>query len=160
METNNSSLPRSPKEAKRLGLKVYFTGKECSRQHLAPRFASTASCTECMKMHFNSWREKNVEKDRRDSRRWQINNRAKVIAAIARYEAGRDKRTPKWADPSKIAAVYVEARRLSSETGIEHHVDHVIPLHGKRVSGLHVHNNLCAIPAEINKKKSNSYEIG
>jgi hypothetical protein len=67
-------------------------------------------------------------------------------------------RTPTWADQQDIAAVYERAARVAAETGIPHHVDHVIPLQGKLVSGLHVANNLQPIPARDNILKSNRFE--
>jgi hypothetical protein len=52
-----------------------------------------------------------------------------------------------------------QARLLFKQTGIPHHVDHIIPLTGKRVSGLHVHNNLQVIPARENLRKHNHFEV-
>jgi hypothetical protein len=149
----------SPSEARALGLKRYFTGVPCKRGHVTERFVSTLSCVECMKGHFSKWRAANEDVDRERCRHWQLANPEKTAANIARYENGRELRTPAWADHEKINGVYEEAQRLTAETGIKHHVDHIVPLHGKKVSGLHVHENLRAIPAIENKKKSNLFEV-
>lgn len=65
--------------------------------------------------------------------------------------------TPPWADFKAIRVIYDEAARLTWETGIEHTVDHEIPLRHPRVCGLHVHTNLRAIPAGPNNAKSNKW---
>lgn len=85
-------------------------------------------------------------------------------AALIRHHAAKRrveklKRTPPWADQGAIKAVYDEALRLTRETGVKHHVDHEIPLQGVLVSGLHVHQNLRAIPASENVRKHNHYEV-
>lgn len=67
-------------------------------------------------------------------------------------------RTPAWADLEAIRRVYEAASELTRTTGVLHHVDHVLPLNGKKVSGLHVAQNLRAIPATDNMKKRNRYE--
>lgn len=82
--------------------------------------------------------------------------------AAARAEQGirqslkRGLRAVAWSDRSAMRNVYQEAaeRRASGERV---HVDHVIPLLGKRVSGLHVEGNLAVIPATENIRKGNRF---
>ena len=64
-----------------------------------------------------------------------------------------------WADLSAMAEIYERARRLSAETGVKHHVDHVLPVNGKLVSGLHVETNLQILTATENIKKTNYFEV-
>lgn len=59
-------------------------------------------------------------------------------------------RTPSWANLNKIKEIYVKCP-------IGYHVDHIIPLRGTIVSGLHVENNLQYLLAEDNQIKSNRW---
>ena len=62
---------------------------------------------------------------------------------------------PPWADAEKMKNFYIEAHELSKKTGIKHSVDHIIPIKGKNVSGLHVETNLQVITLTDNIKKYN-----
>lgn len=93
----------------------------------------------------------------------EAERRKESRAALVRHHAAKRRsvklqRTPPWADMDAIRAVYEQARKLTVETGRPHHVDHIIPLQGELVSGLHVHGNLRAIPWLDNIKKGNRVE--
>jgi hypothetical protein len=77
----------------------------------------------------------------------------------AKRRASFARQLPAWADLAAIKVIYQQARDMTKNTGIPHHVDHIIPLTGKKVSGLHVHNNLQVIKARENLSKHNSFEI-
>ena len=60
-------------------------------------------------------------------------------------------RTPKWADLEKIRAIYTNCPDGQ-------HVDHIVPLRGRTVSGLHVENNLQYLSSAQNLHKSNKWD--
>jgi 5-methylcytosine-specific restriction endonuclease McrA len=95
-------------------------------------------------------------------KQWAKDNPGKVNAKTARRRAARIKAMPKWltkVQHQEMEALYVEAARLTKETGIPHEVDHIVPLQGKKVRGLHVPWNLRVITQEDNRRKSRKYAI-
>jgi hypothetical protein len=72
-------------------------------------------------------------------------------------KASKLKATPSWANQEQIKRIYVACAKINERTGIKHHVDHIIPLQGENVCGLHVENNLAIIPAKMNLQKSNKF---
>ena len=99
------------------------------------------------------WRAKNAERRAEVCREWNARNQDKRAAAVARRRARIF--TPSWADRAAIADFYKEAKKIEKETGVKHHVDHIVPLNSPLVCGLHVPANLQVIPASQNVLKRN-----
>jgi hypothetical protein len=79
-----------------------------------------------------------------------------VIAALAAKRRAMIKaQTPDWANLSEIKRYYEVAARKTAQLGVLYAVDHIVPLKGKNVCGLHVENNLRVITFEENSAKSN-----
>ncbi len=75
-------------------------------------------------------------------------------------QCAKAKRTPVWLtleDKWIISEIYDLAKLKTKLTGTKWHVDHVIPLRGKIVSGLHVPANLQVISEQANKVKRNNF---
>ena len=93
---------------------------------------------------------------------WRQNNKGKVASNTRRYQVSKMNRTPKWLtkdDLWLIKEAYELAALRTKVFGFSWHVDHIIPLQGKLVSGLHVIENLQVIPGIENKIKMNSFEL-
>lgn len=79
--------------------------------------------------------------------------KAKQWTYMAARRAG--KRMPKWADQKAILDIYMMKAGLVCLIGCDVQVDHIYPLRGALVSGLHVANNLDVITTRENRRKSN-----
>ena len=91
------------------------------------------------------------------SKDYRVNNREKMRARDAEKRSWVLNATPNYANLENINNIYKEARELELKDGIPRHVDHIIPLKGKDVCGLHVEHNLQILTATENMKKSNTY---
>lgn len=102
------------------------------------------------------WRREVDEKRRfRATPEWREIQKAKRTAQSNKYRAAKLQAMPAWADKDQILAVYRNARDATTRTGIQHHVDHIVPLNGKGVCGLHIHINLQVLIAAENMSKGN-----
>lgn len=105
-----------------------------------------------------AWKKANPEKSKSKSLRWQKAHPGKANSRTAKRHAQKLNATPKCLTDNQlleIQAFYVEASRLTKETGVPHHVDHIVPLQGDEVSGFHVPWNLQILTASENYKKGN-----
>lgn len=120
------------------------------------RAANPDKIKEANARHYKKHREKRLA----DRKRYYEENKAKVIEGNRRRESALANRTPDWSDPKKINEIYESAVQATKETGIPHEVDHVIPLQGRKVSGLHHQDNLLVVPRSENRSKFNAFEPG
>lgn len=178
-------MHRTRKEALAAGADQYFTGKPCPHGHISMRRVSGACCgcsaitssayQKVNKERFKEWklasqkrnrasanerqrryREANTERTRAATSAWAKANPGKCAAKWARYHADKLQRTPAWADAEAIDGMYWLCGVFRS-VGLDLHVDHVIPLRGKAVSGLHVPDNLQLVHSSANRAKSNRF---
>jgi hypothetical protein len=103
------------------------------------------------------YRKENKEKVSESQRKGRMKSPWKETAKARRREIQKIQSTPAWASRAKMAEFYKEATRLTKETGIVHHVDHIIPLRGKMVCGLHCEANLRVVTRGENLQKSNHF---
>lgn len=107
-------------------------------------------CKKCDSEKSKQYRIVHKEECLDRSREHYIKNKSNYLARNAKRRAQKLKATPSWTDYEKIKQIY-----LSCPDGC--HVDHIIPLQGARVSGLHVETNLQYLTAEENLKKHNKF---
>lgn len=91
-------------------------------------------------------------------RQYRLENKNKIQVRQAGHRSKKRKATPKWLSKEQkqyMEKFYSHCQVLEQITGNKFHVDHIVPLNGKNVSGLNVPWNLQVLPASENHKKSN-----
>jgi hypothetical protein len=136
-------------------------------------------CKPCNNAHVAAWQRTDTGKAKHGAiaSAWQVDNKAshalsvgrwqqsprgkaKRRAAWAKYNACKMQRTPPWLTNEQLAEIesfYKRAKELELQTNTPMHVDHIIPLQGETVSGLHVPWNLQVLPAPLNWSKGNKF---
>ena len=105
------------------------------------------------------WKRNNPERAAEVSRKTRAKNAARVLANKAKYRAAKKHRIPVWITDTELfemQCIYTYRTALQ-KVGLKYEVDHIIPLQGKTVSGLHIPENLQVIQAQDNRLKSNNY---
>lgn len=168
--------PITRKNAQFAGLPRYFTGKPCKNGHIAERYTGNKTCCECAnatanqsksknrdkyRVMFNEWQRNNPDKTRAYTRRYLEKNQGKRNLWTSNYRQAKEDRMPNWltnADLLEMESIYEYCSSLR-KCGLDYHVDHIVPLRGTIVSGLHVPWNLQVIPGVENMSKGNRYGI-
>lgn len=146
------------------------------RKHKNTKDRLTTYCKSCLYSGQQEWKEKNKKKVndwwaeyreenrarlRQNAKKWRTVNKGKKNADTAKRFAAKMLRMPKWLTKEervRIDCYYQVAAMRTKESGYSWHVDHIVPLRGEKVSGLHVPWNLRVIPAQENMDKGNSHE--
>ena len=163
--------------AEQSGEKTYRPIKSCRAGHFE-RYTKTGQCVPCSRVHAQRWRERNPEKHRESQlgfrernpgyfeeywTTWYAENQDKVQQYIrdnlpayrareAKRRAAKLRAIPPWANLEAIKDFYA-----ACPEGYE--VDHIHPLQGKMICGLHVENNLQYLTVRENRSKGNRLQI-
>lgn len=108
---------------------------------------------EKIRLQAQVYREENKEAIREYNRSWHSENsviRTKYINSCRKPRVKQA--TPSWTNKKAIREFYINCPE-------GYHVDHILPLKGKLVSGLHIVENLQYLPAKENLSKGNKYAI-
>jgi hypothetical protein len=154
-QAKNADLVR---ERNRLRMQRYRRERAAEARAYDQEYRATAKAKDTRA----AYRDRTRSIARANSLAWQKANMAKVAASSARRRANRLQATPRWLsadDLWMIGEMYDLASRRTASTGFAWHVDHIIPLQGKQVRGLHVPWNLQVIPAVLNRRKQNRVEL-
>jgi hypothetical protein len=167
----NSAYHEKNRDKKLAQMKAYY--KANRDEMIAKSSLYSKQNREACNLHKRKWYSQNKAKHRLSVIKWTDKNRERVNSynrnwwkarpdrLTERWGARRARKllaTPKWLTENhwlEIRAYYQLSNKLFNETGIKHHVDHIIPLRGATVCGLHVPWNLQVIPANDNLRKSN-----
>lgn len=158
--------------ARERGETRYFTGLPCKFGHIAERQISNGTCVDCLEVRRKAnmhWFRAADQKRRQTPERKEYHNAnerknrkkphrqaARAAERMARI-AAQKQRTPRWANLKAIKEFYDTSHWITEVTGVEHHVDHIMPLQGKLVSGLHIAENLRVLPGPENLAKGSKF---
>lgn len=111
----------------------------------------SSQCKNCLAITAKTWKNNNKNKVKENASRWAKNNPGIIRSKAMKRHADKLNRTPAWADLKAIKEFYINCPK-------GYQVDHIIPLRGENISGLHIETNLQYLTKEENLKKSNKWE--
>ena len=138
--------------------KRYNTDEEYRQKVLSQNKKWTSNNLEHRLEYLTGWKKNNPEKMKKYWDTHYDKHKEKYLENGSTRDKRVKERTPAWANLEDIRKVYALAKKISKKTGVPHEVDHIIPLNGENVSGLHVFENLQIITKEENRSKSNKFD--
>ena len=118
------------------------------------------TCSKCSSLRSALWAKNNPSKANARNSRWQKVHAHIHTVNTRKHQSIKAKRMPHWLstdDILQIKSMYLFAKIMEECTGEKHHVDHIIPLSSKCVSGLHVPYNLQVLSSKQNLIKGNKH---
>lgn len=164
-------------------LSKFRHGKPCKKCGETLKYISSRGCVKCyllssskrdkqeLKEYHKKWYEKNKEKRiiqtgeyqkanphiaKKAQRKYRQLNKPKLAEKRARRRASKCALVQFY--KKECEPIYDLAKDCQVTSGEKYHVDHIIPLNGENVCGLHVPWNLQVLPSDINERKSNHYD--
>jgi len=135
-----------------------FCNTKCKKQAEHRRRIKDPDYRERSKQRSKKWREENPERAKKKVCEWQKTNKSRCRTNARNYSLRKTKACPVWLKEEhkkQIENFYWLAQDLRTITGEPYHVDHIEPLQGRDICGLHVPWNLQILPAELNIGKKN-----
>jgi hypothetical protein len=117
---------------------------------------STPEMREKARIRIRQWVKDNPEKSKASSIKFNAENKALVRSYKALRRARVRQASPPWttkAIKDAMTAIFQDAEALTAATGEPHHVDHIVPLAGSVVCGLHLPQNLRPLPGVENNRR-------
>ena len=118
-------------------------------------------CKPCRRQMDKHYRFDNKEAIQGRQKEYYQSNKEVFFSDNAKRRAKARKATPDWLNSEHkayIKRIYKLSSLMKEITGVEYHVDHIVPLRGESVCGLHVPWNLQVLRADLNLSKSNKLE--
>ena len=138
-----------------------FCDKVCKKAFYHKQNYKDPTFREENRSRSEAWRKGNPDQAKANVADWQKLNRSRCREISRRYSLAKRNSAPPWLNEQQrkeIEIFYWLALDLRSVTGEEYHVDHIVPLQGKNICGLHVPWNLQVLPSDLNLAKKNKYD--
>lgn len=144
---------------------LFWWCRDCHKTYVKAKYhklAEDEAYRQAERERIRAFHKQNPEKIKGWNARYLAANKPKLNAKSKAYVLSRERRTPDWLtqdDLWMLEEAYELAAKRTIMFGFRWDVDHILPLHGKLVSGLHVPQNVQVIPASVNRSKSNRYAV-